>query len=148
VPRTDEMRRRATIINVKQRDTTMLNQAIKITSLSLRDRPTQANTIDCAFFDVEIAGLIRLAGCLLKRTANGGFVASPPRLASDRAAVDIMDNSVRHAVTAAARNAYIAMGGEHGDYGSETPADHPDEEPRDGAELSAILPAVGREEPG
>jgi hypothetical protein len=122
----------------------MPNQAIKITGLSLRDRLTQANTIDCCYFDVEIAGLIRLSGCLLKRTTRGGFVASPPKLASDRTAITILDQGLNHVITTAARELYILMGGAHGAYAGQERAE-PDE-PHDGSALSAILPPVDRQE--
>jgi hypothetical protein len=119
----------------------------KITGMSIRDRENKAGHMELAFFDVDVLG-IRLCGCLLKRTKSGGFVVSPPRINDDRvvySSVQIRDNALLHSITMAARDVYMLMGGAHGAYAGQRAADDPDQ-PQEGSALSAILPAVGREE--
>jgi hypothetical protein len=66
-----------------------------------------------AFFDVEFAG-IRLASCTLVKAKRGLWLAQAPRgntKAEGRRLIDIVDPSIKEAMTAAALQAYRALGG-------------------------------------
>lgn len=92
---------------------------IRITGLTFADRTFDDGARLIALFDCDL-GPIRLRGCSLLKTAKGGFTATPPRgeNARDpgRRSVVITDESLRHTMMQAARKAYIAFGGEGGEW--------------------------------
>ncbi|KGB81932.1 hypothetical protein JT55_10260 [Rhodovulum sp. NI22] len=93
---------------------------ITITGMNLVRNPKPWSNGDTllAHFDVEFSG-IAIAGCLLIKTAKRGFVAQMPKVddqRGNRRPISITDNSLRHKIMDAGRTAYIAFGGEGGEW--------------------------------
>jgi len=82
--------------------------------LSIVDgHPNRGGSRILAYFDV-IAGGIRMNGCAPVRTSMNGLTVWPPKLEGQEAlrrSVVIADNSLRHRIMDAAREAYRSLGG-------------------------------------
>lgn len=109
----------------------MIDHSIKITGICLSSwEPWENGDRVLAHIDAEVNGFA-LAGALLVKTRRGGFVFHMPRTQNHRGAirsVNIIDSSLRHDVMDAARKAYIAFGGEGGEWTPTATAEVPDEE--------------------
>jgi hypothetical protein len=94
---------------------------VKIVGMNIiqTQRPWDDGSRLLALFDCETRGF-RLMGCLLIKTARGGFVVQPPRGENQRIAntrsIWIIDSQLRHHMMDAARRAYVAFGGTDGEY--------------------------------
>ena len=75
-------------------------------------KPNAGGATVLASFDVVVRG-IALRGCALTRTKRQGLVAWPPHMQDElgRFSVRFRDDSLRHAIMTAARDAYRALGG-------------------------------------
>lgn len=91
---------------------------VKVTGFSTNEKELKNGNLRLGFFDCELPG-VRLFGCTLVRTRQGGFMIMPPLLEGPqggRRAVHLTDNTMRTAMMEAARRTYVALGGEHGEY--------------------------------
>ena len=90
---------------------------IQITSINLVGRRTSMRTglRDIAQFNCDIGRLVRLKGCRLMRTDTNGLTVWLPTFHDEKGvvlkSVAIIDDSLRHRLMEAARNAYRALGG-------------------------------------
>jgi hypothetical protein len=97
---------------------------IKITSIDIVNG--RKNNLGCrpiAFFSCDVRG-IRIKGCQLMRTEKDGLTVWLPTFYSDTASsrrephksVTILEDTLRHAVMTAARDAYRALGGNEAEW--------------------------------
>lgn len=93
---------------------------IKIMGMNIvRDRkPWDNGDRLIAHFDAEVHGFAIFGASLIK-TSRHGFVARLPKIENRRGnsrSVDIIDESLRHHLMDAARRAYVAFGGDGGEW--------------------------------
>ena len=106
-------------------------EGVKVTGFTVREKEMKNGNLRLGFFDCELPGM-RLTGCSLVRTRQGGFVAFPPRLdgvGGHQQAIHVTDTSWRQAMMEGARAAYVALGGAHGEW---TPRAEPGDDDRAG----------------
>lgn len=89
---------------------------VKITGVNIRRNPkaNATGTRVLAYFDCEARGFV-IAGCALAVTEKNGLTVWPPKLNGKDDPVrrlSIADDSLRHAMMSAAKDAYKLMGGE------------------------------------
>src|SRR5690242_4245521 len=90
--------------------------SVVITGLTFNRRKGEIGereSLVLAYFDCETRGL-RMNACALVRSTKGGFTVWPPKLEGREAlrrSLVIIDDSLRHEMTEAARAAYRALGG-------------------------------------
>lgn len=89
---------------------------VKITGVNIRrnPKPNASGTRVLAYFDCETRGFV-LAGCALAVTEKSGLTVWPPKLNGKDdpiRRVSIANNDLREAMTEAAEDAFLKMGGE------------------------------------
>ena len=112
----------------------MTGKAIAITGL-MKNQVGSRRLL--AWFNVSIAGVIEIRGCMLVRLGKNGLVVAMPRLDKDdpRRGVKIVDAQLLDAVKAAALDAYRMLGGNDGlpDWAVETPTEVENKQPAEAA---------------
>jgi hypothetical protein len=103
-----------------------MDDKIKITSLEIvNGRVNGLGLAPVAFFSADVRGM-RIKGCQLMRTERDGLAVWLPTFRAEKGSgephksVAITDDSLLHALLAAARGVYKAMGGTAGEWTQRT----------------------------